>query len=183
MSDPQVSILKWTAFGTFIIILLGIILHYFYPWFGEPRWLGAFVPVNESVWEHLKLGFWGLVLFSIPEYFFIKRKVNNYFVSKFLGVLILELTILVIFYSYTYFTKKPILWVDISSFVLGVTFCQWLSYNLYLKKAFARFLQFLSLTGLVLIGFIFGYFTFHPPISGIFMDAIDFTYGIDKQTN
>ena len=74
---PSKQIIKsWSVYGAVAIIILGTILHYFYPWFGENRVLGAFVPVNESVWEHLKLGYWGLVLFSIPEYFKIKDKVT-----------------------------------------------------------------------------------------------------------
>ena len=71
---PNQKIKLWTISGTVAIILLGTVLHYFYPWFGENRILGAFVPVNESVWEHLKLGYWGLLLFSIPEFFQIKSQ-------------------------------------------------------------------------------------------------------------
>ncbi|MCW4022413.1 MAG: DUF6512 family protein [archaeon] len=36
--------------------------------------VGAFSAVNESVWEHLKLGFWPLILYTAIEYWKIKNK-------------------------------------------------------------------------------------------------------------
>lgn len=42
-------------------ILSGSLLHFFHDWFPVPL-VGLFAPVNESVWEHLKLLFWPFLL-------------------------------------------------------------------------------------------------------------------------
>lgn len=36
--------------------------HQAYDWLGQPQWLGLLLPRNESVWEHLKLAFYPVVL-------------------------------------------------------------------------------------------------------------------------
>ena len=90
---------KWRLAGIFALSVLGFLLHYLFSWTQETSVLGFFVPVNESIWEHLKLGFLSLVLFSVPEYFQIRKIVHNYFLSKWIGVLVLELNILLIFYA------------------------------------------------------------------------------------
>ena len=44
-----------TAFLT--IGLIGVISHFIYEWTGENTLAGLIFPVNESIWEHLKLIF------------------------------------------------------------------------------------------------------------------------------
>lgn len=41
--------------------LLGTAAHFFYDWLPFPL-VGLFAPINESVWEHLKLLFWPTIL-------------------------------------------------------------------------------------------------------------------------
>ena len=178
MSKNQVKI--WSIYGTVAIILLGTILHYFYPWFGENNVLGAFVPVNESVWEHLKLAYWALVLFSLPEYFQIKPQVNNYFLAKFVGIILFESSILLIFYTYTAFIESQILWIDISSFAVGTIFCQLVVFKLYAAQPVPKIYELIAGFGFVSIGILFAYFTYFPPHWDIFMDGNDMTYGIFK---
>ncbi len=40
-------------------------LHELYEWTGEKLAIGLFAPVNESVWEHLKLAFYPVILLMI----------------------------------------------------------------------------------------------------------------------
>lgn len=177
---PNQKIKNWTIFGAVAIILLGTVLHYFYPWFGENKILGAFVPVNESVWEHLKLGYWGLVLFSLAEYSPIKTKVNNYFIAKFLGIILLESSILLIFYTYTAFSEGPILWIDISSFVVGAILCQLAVFKFYFAQPLPKIYEWIAGFGFISIGILFALLTYFPPHWEIFMDGNDMTYGIGK---
>lgn len=45
--------------------VLGTALHFLYTWQPVPLF-GLFAPVNESVWEHLKLLYWPFLLACIP---------------------------------------------------------------------------------------------------------------------
>ena len=52
--------IRWIL--TFIFTLaLGSAMHFFYDWLPVPL-VGLFAPVNESVWEHLKLLFWPFLI-------------------------------------------------------------------------------------------------------------------------
>ncbi len=119
---------RWRFAGIIIIIILGFLLHYLYSWTGHSKIIGLVVPVNESVWEHLKLGYLSVVLISFVEYFQIRNRVNNYFFARIVGILAFELTILLIFYGYTIITGSNILLVDIFSYIMGAVVCQYITY-------------------------------------------------------
>lgn len=47
-------------------MILGVVLHFTFEWSNNNILVGTFSPVNESIWEHLKLLFfpmWILVAF------------------------------------------------------------------------------------------------------------------------
>ena len=175
------SLKQWRFAGIITIISLGFLLHYIYSWTGTSKIVGLFVPVNESVWEHLKLGYWSAVLFSFAEYLQIKNSVNNYYLAKLIGVLTLEITILLIFYGYTFIVSKNIFLMDIFSYITGVIVCQYLTYNLFRLKPFSKFSNRISLVALIAIGILFGVTTYYPPHAAIFMDNSTKTYGIREK--
>ena len=53
----QQSFKVFTVIGILFTIILGSLSHFFYGWSGNFFLVGFFSPVNESVWEHLKLLF------------------------------------------------------------------------------------------------------------------------------
>ena len=48
----------WEVSGVLFILAIGSALHFVFEWTGEFTLVAPFVPVNESVWEHLKMAFW-----------------------------------------------------------------------------------------------------------------------------
>jgi len=178
MADKK-TLWKWNFSGFLIIVILGFLFHFIYDWTNRSILIGAFVPVNESVWEHLKLGLWGVIIFSFIEYKFLGSAVSNYFLAKAIGVLVLSLTILLIYYTYSSFTDKSILAIDITSYIVGVLFCQILTYKIY-QTAHSKILNLLALLFIVFTCIIFAIFTYYPPHEEIFKDARYNTYGIDK---
>ena len=70
-------------FITFLIIILSVVCHFVYTWC--PNFITSiFFPVNESIWEHMKIIFTSICIASIIEYFiykFNKIKVNNFLIS------------------------------------------------------------------------------------------------------
>lgn len=88
------SVLFWEISGAFFFVIVGALLHFTFEWSNQLPIVGVVSPVNESVWEHLKLGFWSLVFFCLIEYWFIKKEIRNFFLAKGLRVLVLQGSIL-----------------------------------------------------------------------------------------
>jgi len=172
------TILTWEIIGIFFIISIGSLIHFTYKWSNNNPIIGLFSPVNESVWEHLKLGFTSLMIFSLIEFFFIKNISNNFFTAKALGIFILQITIIVIFYTYTAFTGTEILVIDISSYIIGSILCQVISYNLLIKNEFNRKIKYLSISFILTHALLLFLFTFYPPKLPIFKDSNTNSYGI-----
>jgi hypothetical protein len=68
--------------GIIFIIVLGSNLHFTFEWSGSQAVVGVFSAVNESVWEHLKLGFWPAVVFALIEFKYLKKLTNNFLFAK-----------------------------------------------------------------------------------------------------
>lgn len=63
------SELLWETFGILFIFSVGTLLHFTYDALGKWKPVGLIAPVNESVWEHLKMGFWPTLIYGIIEFF------------------------------------------------------------------------------------------------------------------
>lgn len=59
---------KALSIGFVCAALLGAALHFLYTWCPQPL-VGLFAPVNESVWEHLKLLYWPFLVVCVPLQF------------------------------------------------------------------------------------------------------------------
>jgi hypothetical protein len=167
----------WEAAGAFFVIFAGSALHFVYGWSGNSPVIGLFAPVNESVWEHLKMGFWTLIPFSLVEYAFLGGGVRGFFFSKLAGVLILIAVILGIYYGYMAVLKREILVVDISSFVLGAILCQIIAFRLMSRARVPAWMEALGICGIAVIALLFMVFTYAPPHFPLFMDSNTGTYG------
>lgn len=51
--------------GYIVVTILGTLLHFVYEWSNRNRIVGLFSAVNESTWEHMKLAFFPMLLFSL----------------------------------------------------------------------------------------------------------------------
>lgn len=180
MPKQNKKIIYWEIASTLFIIFFGSFLHFVYQLSHNSKIAALFTPVNESVWEHLKLGFWALFIFLILEYFFINKLVRNFFLAKFLGIIALELTIIIIFYSYTAILKESILAIDIGSYILGTIICSLICLKIYqikLKNIFDP----IAAIGLILIAIVFMVLTFYPPHLPIFLDETLNQYGLPQK--
>lgn len=173
-------ILFFELVGIVFIIIFGSILHFTFEWSGGQAVVGVFSAVNESVWEHLKLGFWPAIMFALVEFKYLKKETNNFLFAKTVGIYLIPITIVVIFYSYTAVLGESILVIDILSFVIAVVVGQLVSYRLLTGKTLSYNLDMISLIALILLGLAFVIFTFYPPQFGLFQDPITGGYGLGR---
>jgi len=176
--DERKRILFYELAGIVFIIILGSILHFTFEWAGHNAIVGVFSAVNESVWEHLKLGFWPAIVFALIEFKYLKKATNNFLFGKTVGIYLIPVVIIVIFYSYTAILGESILIIDVLSFVIAVIVGQLVSYRLLTWKTLPYNLDKVSLIALFLLGLAFVLFTFYPPQLAMFQDPITGEYGI-----
>jgi hypothetical protein len=176
--DERRRILFYESAGIVFIIVFGSILHFTFEWSGHQAAVGVFSAVNESVWEHLKLGFWPAIVFALIEFKYLKKATNNFLVGKTVGIYLIPVIITVLFYSYTAILGESLLVIDILTFIIAVIIGQLVSYRLLTSKTLPYNLDRISLIALLLLGLVFVFFTFYPPHLSIFQDPITGEYGI-----
>lgn len=162
------------------IFLLSFLSHFAYNLF--PNLIFSFIfPVNESIWEHMKIIFSSTLLYGIIDYILLKKykiKYNNfpfqlYFTS--LSAIPIYLSI----YLPLYKLLGENLIISISLLLIVYIMQQIISYSI-LKEKEIKLLNKLAIPVILLsyLGFI--YLTYNPIHNYIFYDINENKYGIDK---
>ena len=172
------TIRKIEYIGIAVISIVGSFLHFLFELSAEWAPAGAIAAVNESVWEHFKIGFWAAVFYMIFEYFYLRKSFRNFFWAKAIGIYSIPIVIAIIFYSYTTILGDEILWVDILTFIIAVAICQLISYHLSKIKELTWWFNILGLALLVILAAAFVIFTYYPPHLPVFLDSVTGKYGI-----
>jgi hypothetical protein len=171
-------ILRWELGGIAFIVVLGSLLHFAFEWSGGAIPVAPIAAVNESVWEHLKLGFWPALVYAALEYSRFGKSANNFLFAKTLGIYLIPITIVVLYYSYTAILGYDLLIADIVIFVVAVIVGQLVSYKLLTASPLSDRLNRFAPIALVVLGILFILFTFYPPHLPLFRDPVSGGYGI-----
>ena len=171
------SIGLWQLMGFAITSFLGTLLHFLYDLTRESLLTAAFSGVNESTWEHMKLLFWPMFLYTIVESFFFRDR-KNFWCVKLKGTLLGLALIPVLFYTYNgAFGRSPD-WLNIAIFFISAAIAylyeirQFNIGNTICKKPTFAIASFCFIASLFIL------FTFVTPKIGIFKDPLTGTYGI-----
>ena len=171
--------LQWQSAGFGALVILGALLHFTYQWSGYNPIVGLFSSVNESVWEHFKLGFTGLLIFSAVEYPFVGKGNKRYFLAKAMGLLSLQIFIVIFYYTYTSFTGDDILWLDVLSYIIGCGMCQLVVYRVLTDRGEIRLSPAIGVTVIAIHAVLLFVFTFWTPRSSLFLDQNTHLYGTE----
>lgn len=165
------QVLKTQIVVIIISIILGTLLHFTYEWSGENKIIGIFSATNESVWEHLKLVFYPMLILGIIEYFILKGKANNYIEAKTIGIFTAISFIIVFFYTYTGILGTNFFIIDILTFIISIILGEYVAYKIMnLEEQSTNMTKILS--GIILIFFLICFitFTFKTPNVNLFID-------------
>jgi glucose-6-phosphate-specific signal transduction histidine kinase len=171
-------VLVWELAGIVFIVVLGSVLHFAFEWSGRAIPIAPVAAVNESVWEHLKLGFWPALVYAALEYSRFGKSANNFSFAKTLGIYLIPITIVVLFYAYTAILGHDLLEADIATFVVAVIVGQLVSYRLLIASPLPERLNRFAPIALAVLGILFVLFTFYPPHLPPFRDSVTGAYGI-----
>lgn len=165
--------------GFFGIVIAGTIGHFVYDLLCRVKHVAWAVPINESTWEHLKL----VVMPMLAWYLigFVTVKFNNYSFGVFVAILVACILIPLIFYTYTEFTKKTILAVDIASYIIAVGLACLTAYSIFHAQPLPQFFNMLGMLGIIIIFIMFVVFTYFTPQNFLFKDPITNKYGLAAQ--
>lgn len=171
------SILKWELVGIVFIVVIGGALHFAFELSGGWRPLALIAAVNESVWEHLKLGFWPALIYFLIEYRYLIKYSGNLLFAKAIGLLLIPVAITVLFYAYTAIIED-MLAIDLTIFVVAVVAGQLNSYKLLTASPLPLWLNRIGISLLILLTIAFCTLTYFAPQLPIFKDPVSGGYGI-----
>lgn len=141
----------------------------------------ALFPVNESLFEHLKLMFTSFVLVSLITYIVLKIKdikVNNYFLATFVSVISnIGLFFLIYLPLYNHFGENLILTMSLYFIVLVIS--EYIFYLIITKFKHQDIYNIISLILLPALWCLLIYFTFNPRRTDFFFDTVSEKYGIN----
>ena len=131
LSLPQ----KWILKGIPILFLIGSLMHFIYGFSQNNIIIGLISPVNESIWEHLKLLLLPVICWWVVYYIFNGKKysidANKWFTAASISLLTSLFAIPMIYYFYTGAFGIKSLLIDILSLLIALTIGQLLGYHFY----------------------------------------------------
>lgn len=176
LSSPK----KWTLWGIPILFAIGSGLHFVFELLGENQLVGALVPVNESIWEHIKLALLPVALWWTLYYLFIGRKHGldgrRWFAGALAATVVSCISIPSMYYLFTNATGKEVMWVDILIYLIAIAEGQLVGLHVYYRSSGIS-------PGIVLVILaaligLFILFTYLPPHTPFFYDKTGGFYGI-----
>jgi len=151
-------IVTWTA-----ALLAGCVLHFVYGWW--PNAVTAlFSPVNESLWEHVKLVFWPFLGAAL-----VLNRDRPGGVRPWLLVLpLLCALVLALGWVYHVMLGGEALWVDVVLYILIMT----LGFRLATRFSgpFQGIKWILPIAAVIALALLIGWFTLYPPEGLLFRD-------------
>lgn len=156
----------------------GTFLHFLYDLTGQNVAAGLISAVNESIWEHMKLVFYPMLLFSLAEYCLTKGEWAVLRCSTLAGILLALLLIPVLYYTYTGILGISADWFNITIFFLAAGAAYWMEYRIESENRPCQISTVLWLVVLLLIAAAFTAATFFPPRIPLFRDPLTGTWGI-----
>ena len=107
---------KYISVRGLVYIPVFLLLHYLYEWFPNV-FFQIFSGTEESVWQHMKVGFYAYLILIALEFVIYRKKIpdaTKFWWSRLIGALILPWFILVFWYTApAIYGFIPILWLEI----------------------------------------------------------------------
>jgi len=168
---------KFVIYNTFLTFLMGFLVHYIYSFI--PSVITSIFPVNESLYEHIKLIYLSSIISSTILYIIMRNK--GYIINNFLfGLIVSTVFNIIIFYLvylplYNMYGKVMI--ITLITYFITICLSNYL-YYLIIELDNSKKLNLISFIMLIVIMFILTYLTYHPLKVPFFYDTINHYYGI-----
>ena len=174
------SLKKVKIISSIGIFLLCFLFHFIYEWIPNTV-TSIFFPVNESIWEHMKLLFSSVIFYGIIDYLILQKfniKYNNFFTSLFMSALLIIPIYLIMFLPVYYKIGNRMI-ITILLMFLSIILSQVISYYI-LKYKDLNNINIISIILIIISYIIFAYLTYYPIKTELFFDPLEEKYGINN---
>ena len=171
------SISTWQMVGFVFTGVLGTLLHFVFDWTDGSMIAAVFSAVNESIWEHIKLLIYPMLLFALVEYKVWGREVTCFWQVKLFGLLAGIVLIPGLYYTYTGILGKSADWFNITIFFIVAAAVYYMETKLLQKESHCHISNRLVGMLVILLPVVFTLLTFYPPHIPLFQDPVTYTYG------
>jgi hypothetical protein len=153
--------------GLIFVLIFGTLAHFFYEWSGSCILVGLFTPIDESTWEHMKLVFFPMLLYSIFPILKLHNCRSELASGLFTGIIVGTFLIPVLFYTYSGILGYNLLALDIATFVISVLVAFYVARKITVSGILKKYAWICTVLVAVL-GICFLIFTIRKPELGIF---------------
>lgn len=178
------SAARYLLSGIPFVIFLGTLTHFIFDWSGNIVFVGLFVPINESVWEHLKMSFWPTLVWFLLVFLFFRIKselsASRLLMAAAAALFVCSLIIVTFFYTMEGAFGIESLLVDASIFFLGIIVGQFAAVHVYRYAEPKRFWLYVAAFSILLFMALLIFFTFWQPRLPLFLDKPTGTYGLNR---
>ncbi len=162
-----------------VVFVIGAANHFLFDAIGRWAPLGWAAPVNESLWEHLKMAFWpamivgGVLNARLPT-------IEHRLVCTTAAAWIATLLVVPLFYAYTHILGHHHLAADVAIFAVAVAAGHWVAYRVAIGPRPSR-LSTATAVGLAsALAAAMIVFTYAPPRMEVFRDSSTDRYGLER---
>ncbi|MDD4036318.1 MAG: DUF6512 family protein [Bacilli bacterium] len=182
----NINLKIWKIISVVGIFILSFLFHQLYDWFPN-KLFSIFFPVNESIWEHLKMifttiTFWLFVEYNLFYCLFKDISYNNLILSSLVSSLS-TIIIFLIIYSPIYNLVGHNLILTLIIYFIAISLGQLISYYILVLNINLNKLNIISVILIIIIFTLFGYFTYNPLKCPLFYDEYGDKYGIYNYYN
>lgn len=174
------SFVLWQFIGFVFTGVFGTLSHFAFDWTNENIITGIFSAVNESIWEHMKLLYFPMLIFMLIESRYFKNKYYNFWYGKAIGILVGITVIPILYYTYTGALGVNADWFNILIFFISAAIGFFIETKIIKNDREHYISPTVSKILISSLGVLFIIFTFLTPKIPLFQDPLNSSYGFFK---
>ena len=158
----------YTLIGILVLFVVGSLFHFLYSLTGECFIVGLFVPINESIFEHLKLVLYPMLFVSLIVWYRYKNKDLSFLTAIPISIIVGILSVVLIYYFYYFGLGIESLFLDIFLLLLSIFIGNMSFY--WVRVHHIQWSMKISFAIIIILIILFTFWTFFPPDLPLFID-------------
>lgn len=180
IKDPIKNYIIW---GIVVIFVLSSFMHFLYDISGKMIIFAIISPINESIWEHLKITLLPTIIWWIITYNILKKykemDFKKWIFSSIISFVVGIIFILIFYYFYSGAFGIQSVFLDVLGLLIGITFGQLVALKIYNDAKISPVYYYIVFTAFIILIVMFITFTFETPHIPLFKDLSTGKYGLD----